>query len=73
MVGLTTDLLAAAPVDRWAAHHRTDLAEYARELGYHRPFDDDWAEQVVRDIRELAGLFRAAVAAREAVILKVVA
>ncbi|WP_165439958.1 hypothetical protein [Micromonospora kangleipakensis] len=42
-------------------------------LGYRRPFDDDWAEQVVNDVRELTGLFRAAAAAREAVILKIVA
>ena len=33
------------------------------ELGYQRPFDDDWAEQVVRDIHELAELLRAAAAA----------
>jgi hypothetical protein len=72
-VSLVADLLATAPVDTWAAQHRADLAEYVRELGYHRPFDDEWAEQVVVDIRELAELFRAAATAREAIILKIVA
>lgn len=72
-VVLVAEFLTAAPADTWAAQHRNDLTEYARELGYHRPFDDDWAEQVVSDVRELAALFKAAADAREAVILKIVA
>lgn len=73
MVGLVAEFLTAVPVDTWAARHRTDLADYAAKLGYHRPFDDDWAKQVVSDTRELTGLFQAAATARETIILKIVA
>lgn len=73
MVGLVAEFLTAVPVDTWAARHRTDLADYAAKLGYHRPFDDDWAKQVLSDIRELTGLFQAAATARETIILKIVA
>ncbi|MEU8265477.1 hypothetical protein AB0C02_33400 [Micromonospora sp. NPDC048999] len=44
-----------------------------QESGYHRRFDDDWTGLLVSDIRELTGLFQAAAAAREAIILKIVA
>jgi hypothetical protein len=45
----------------------------ARALGYHRPFDDEWAAQVAQDAEDLTALFAAAAGDGEAVVTKIVA
>lgn len=72
-VHLVAGFLAEAPVETWAREHHTALVAYAAELGYQRPFDEEWAEQVVAEVHELRALFGAAATAGEAVVLKIVA
>ena len=72
-VGRIAAALAGAPLRQWAGSHRDDLAAAARSLGYHRPFDDGWAAQVVQDADDLTALFVAAAADGEAVVTKIVA
>jgi hypothetical protein len=71
-VGVIAAALAGAPLRQWAASRRDDLAAAARSLGY-RPFDDEWAAQVVQDTEDLTALFVAAAADGEAVVTKIVA
>jgi hypothetical protein len=70
-VGQISEFLADAPLNEWAEGHRAAMAAEAQALGYHRPFDDDWADQVLSDAREVVELFRAAAASKEAVIVKI--
>ncbi|MFD0820681.1 hypothetical protein ACFQ0D_20755, partial [Micromonospora zhanjiangensis] len=67
------DFLAEAPIDDWVVEHREALAAAARSMGYRRPFDDEWCDQVRRDAHELAALFLAAAERGEAVIEKIAA
>jgi Domain of unknown function (DUF1877) len=63
--------LADAPVDAWMQQHQGYLAQRAREMRFHQPFDAAWAQTVLDDIAELTTLFRAAAAEGEAIIVKV--
>jgi hypothetical protein len=73
VVRQVSSYLSNAPLEQWVAEHRTALADRARSLGYHRPFGDAWASQLLADAQELAALFRAAALAEEAIIFKMVA
>jgi hypothetical protein len=73
VVQQVSSFLANAPLERWVVEHRTALANGARSLGYRRPFDDAWAQQLLADAQELAALFRAAALADESIIVKMVA
>ncbi len=72
-VGVTAAALAGVPLRQWASSCRDDLAAVARSLGFGRPFDDEWAAQVVQDAEDLTALFVAAAADGEAVVTKIVA
>lgn len=72
-VGVIAAALAGVSLREWASSCRDDLAAVARSLGFGRPFDDEWAAQVVQDAEDLTALFVAAAADGEAVVAKVVA
>lgn len=61
--------LSAAPLEHWVRQHHAALAAAARSMGYRRPFNDEWAEQLLDDAREVAVLFEAAAAHDEAIIV----
>jgi Domain of unknown function (DUF1877) len=63
-------LLAAAPLEQWVQQHHSSLAHAAHRMGYRRPFDDEWAAELLDDARELAAMFQAAAAHDEAIIVK---
>ena len=65
--------LSDAPLEQWMAEHRTALVDGAAKLGYHRPFDDAWAGQLLEDAQDLAALFRIAAPADETIIVMMVA
>jgi hypothetical protein len=67
------EFLSRATPAAWMEQYRSQLAVAAHELGYHRPFDDAWAQTVVTDTEELTELFTLAAAAAEAVIISTVA
>lgn len=67
------EFLSDAPLERWVQQHHAALAAEAQSMGYRRPFDEDWATQVLSDARELVALFRAAADNDEAIVVKVIA
>jgi hypothetical protein len=73
VVRQVSSFLSDAPLERWVVEHRSALADRAQSMGYRRPFDDEWARQLLSDAQEVAALFRAAAAADEAIIMKLVA
>ena len=72
-VVLVAEFLSRADPAAWIQQFRADLAVLVQELGYRRPFDDEWARTLVGDTTELTALFGLAAAAGEAVIVMVVA
>ena len=60
-----------APFHQWAVRHHAALAAEAESLGFHRPFDDSWAAEVVSGAERLGALFVAAAAHDEAVVAKI--
>jgi hypothetical protein len=72
-VARVAEFLSHAHPAAWMQQFRPKLAVAAREMGYQRPFDDEWAQTVVTDLEELAEMFRFAAAAAEAVIVTMVA
>ncbi|MFI7539688.1 hypothetical protein [Actinoplanes sp. NPDC049599] len=81
MVGVLTgaqvvavaDFLSRAQPATWVHRFRAELSDTAQDVGYSRPFDDEWAQALVRDTEELTALFAKAASANESVIVKVVA
>jgi hypothetical protein len=65
--------LSRAPIGEWVKQYRGDLASQLRQSGFHRPFDDEWANTLIEDAQALTGLLQRAAAAQEAVIVAVVA
>lgn len=63
--------LTQAPVEEWVPEHRERLNAVVAELGYHRPFSDQWADEVAEDARALVTLFARASADGEAIIVSV--
>lgn len=72
-VSRIAEFLSRAQPEAWMAEFRPTLAEVVGESGYQPPFDDEWAQSVVGDIKELMELFALAASAGEAVIVMVVA
>jgi hypothetical protein len=66
-------VLSNAPLERWADQYRPHLAEYAADLMYTRPFDDEWAAAVLSDAQGLAHVFATAAGNGEAIIYRCVA
>lgn len=67
------DLFTHATLDTWAAQHGVALADEATELGYSDEHREQLLDTLLSDAREVAALFIAAAAHREAVIFRVVA
>jgi hypothetical protein len=63
--------LTQASVEEWVPEHRERLNAYVGELGYHRPFSDEWAEEVAEDARALVTLFARASADGESMIVSI--
>ncbi|MEV5764980.1 DUF1877 family protein [Micromonospora sp. NPDC052213] len=72
-VAKATEFLSRAEPAALMQQLRPKLAVAAREMGYKRAFDDEWAQTVVADTQDLTELFRLAGAAGEAVIVAMVA
>jgi hypothetical protein len=72
-VAKAAEFLSRAQPAAWMQQFGPELAAAAREMGYHRPFDEEWAQTVVADTEELMELFRLAAASGEAVIVSMVA
>jgi uncharacterized protein with von Willebrand factor type A (vWA) domain len=70
-VRAAAEFMAGAPLAEWMERHRAALAVEVAELGYRRPFDDEWAARVLADAEELAGLFRRAAAEQDAMVTEV--
>jgi hypothetical protein len=70
-VAKVAEFLARVDPAAWMQQFRPQLADYCRELGHVAPFDDQWAEVVVTDTKELTQLFRLAAAAGEVVVVGV--
>ena len=63
--------LAGIDPEELVQEFRTELADAAEDLGYRRPFDDEWADSVATDLADLRTLFALAAEAGEAVIVTV--
>jgi hypothetical protein len=67
------EFLSRADPEAWIQQFWIKLAIGVQEMGYQRPFDDEWAQAVVTGVRELTNLFSLAAAAGQSVIVMVVA
>jgi hypothetical protein len=63
--------LLDAPFREWAVRHHAPLAAEAESLGFHGPFDDPWASQVVSGAERLGALFVSAAAHDQAVVARI--
>jgi hypothetical protein len=70
-VRTATAYLSRVPIEDWVQRYRDRLAGTAREFGYSRPFNDEWATKLVRDTRELVALFERAAARGEAIVVAI--